>query len=171
MVAAYLIGSAIFPVPQSYFASMSDITACSDATDLGCVIHWDTFGDGGSKEGGAGEEPSLCTNPLTWTTDEEMASADLNQGAVAITVPYNVDFAEENAALGVVFDALEAPVAKHTWAQCRNGVLFVADQAGTMFDAMATLVARRVTTAWIMRCSIWTFAIMPKREWKSIFRR
>jgi len=93
---------------------------------------------GGYGQFGEGEETSLCTNPLSWTVDEEMVTAQLSQGAVAITVPYNIDFSKENTPLGVAFDSLEAPIAKHTWAQCRNGALFVADQKGTVFDAMAT---------------------------------
>lgn len=126
LVAAYLIGSVNIELSDSYFATLDDISPCRDAHQLACVIHWDTFAEG--SEGLKRTENSLCTNPLTWRTDEDRAPANLNHGAVPILVPYDISFDRDNAARGVVFDTLGTPLPGHTWAQCRNGTLFVENQ-------------------------------------------
>ena len=137
MVAAYLIGAAIVPVPASWFAAMSDITPCQRADDLHCVVHWDTMPE--YAEPMARTADSLCTNPLTWTVDEEMADASLNEGAVVPVGTYNANIgAEEDTPTQQVFDSLAAPQPGQTWAQCRDGSLFAKDQAGTGFSAMGS---------------------------------
>lgn len=137
MVAAYIIGGAIIPVPPSWFNAMANISPCESAEDLHCVVHWDTMPEGTSPM--ERPEPSLCTNPLTWKVNEEMAPATLNAGAVAPAGIYNVTFGrKEDSANGQVFDKLAAPVKGQTWAQCRDSSLFAKDQAGTEFFAMGS---------------------------------
>lgn len=130
MVAAYTIGSVVIEFPDEYFAGMSDIAPCESATDTGCVIHWDT-----AAEGSAGverEKGSLCTNPLSWAVNNERVEADMNEGAVPIRVPYNTS----GEPTGAVFDGLDSPIEGQTWAQCREGTLYVEDQAGGPFDGV-----------------------------------
>lgn len=126
MVAAYAIGTVMLEWPPVYFDSMESIIACRSASDTGCVIHWDTCAEG--SEGIPRVEGSLCTNPLTWQVDEARAPAELNLGALPIRVPFNLDLSESNAPTGAQFDKLDPPIPGRTWAQCRNGTLFVADQ-------------------------------------------
>ncbi len=128
MVAAYPIGSVMIAWSEAYFAGMQDVKPCLSATQTGCVVHWDTWAEGGS--GVEREEDSLCTNPLTWAVNGDRAPASENIGAVPVTIPYNISLDIDNAPRGVTFTALEAPVPNHTWAQCRDGTLFVADQSG-----------------------------------------
>ncbi len=137
LVAAYMIGSVMIPISEQYLQSMSDIGACKTATDVGCIIHWDTYGDGGD-EALRPEPPSLCTNPLSWTTDENRVAAEFNKGAVPISGKYNMNFSGDDAPSNVALTPLGKPIPKHTWAQCRNGTLYVADQKGTVFNDMAS---------------------------------
>ena len=137
MVAAYLIGGAIIPVPPAWFASMSEVAPCQRADDLHCVVHWDTMPDGADPMERAAE--SLCTNPLTWRVNEEMAASELNEGAVVPAGTYNTAFgSEDDSPTQQVFEALEAPRRGQTWAQCREGSLFARNQKGTGFEAMGS---------------------------------
>ncbi len=136
-VAAYLLGSIVIPVAPSWFASMTRITPCSSAADLGCVVHWDTMPEG--SEPLERPEPSLCTNPLSWRVDEERVSASHNSGAVVPAGVYNVESGKgDDVPTGQVFAALAKPIQGHTWAQCKQGSLFVANQEGGDFEAMGS---------------------------------
>jgi hypothetical protein len=124
MVAAYLIGAVNIPLSPEWFAEMENIEPCNNASDLGCVIHWDTMPDGGSiLERPA---PSVCTNPLTWSLGEEAASIEQHAGIVIPQHSYNLFFSgSEDTAQGKIFDSLAAPILGLTGAQCRDGTLFV----------------------------------------------
>jgi hypothetical protein len=137
LVAAYIIGSVMIPISKEYLSSLTDIGACTTATDLGCVVHWDTYGDGGDTAIRP-EPPSLCTNPISWTTDEDRAPADQNKGAVPISGQYNMNFSGDDLPLNIGLTPLGEPMPGHTWAQCRDGTLYVPDQRGTVFNAVAT---------------------------------
>jgi len=133
MVAAYLIGSTSIPVSPSWFDAMSNIKACSREEDLHCVIHWDSKPDGAPAY--ERPEPSLCTNPLSWRTDEEMADASLNEGALPRA-------GKRNDALGMAPDtpnnqkvtALEQPISALAWAQCKGGTLYVGEPTSSGFE-------------------------------------
>jgi hypothetical protein len=139
MVAAYLIGSIVIPVPPSLFDSMDHIAPCQSAEDLHCVVAWDTMPENAPAL--ERPEPSLCTNPLSWQVNEQRVEADLNEGAVAPVGLMNENIgAKEDVAIGQVFDALDAPIEAATWAQCKNGTLFASSDPGHGFkaDAMGT---------------------------------
>jgi len=77
LVCAYLIG---LPVFTNYF---SELEPCDDSTATGCFVSWRTFQEGYvapivEKE----TQKAYVINPLTWTMDTTLASADLNKGAV-----------------------------------------------------------------------------------------
>lgn len=77
LVAAYIIG---IQIPREYF---SNLRACKDSTQTGCIIGWRTYKSGYDppfvqKEKGG----SLVVNPLTWTTDTAFAPKSLNKGGV-----------------------------------------------------------------------------------------
>ncbi len=135
LVAAYTIGSVQIPLSPSWFASMENISACKSASDLHCVVHWDTMAE--DQDAIERPENSLCTNPLTWKVNEDFAEASLNEGAVAPAGTYNLDFGKsEDLATGQLIKGLDAPIENQTGAQCLNGTLFVTSQEGTDFDAM-----------------------------------
>jgi len=139
MVAAYLIGSIIIPVPPSLFSAMNHITPCQSAEDLHCVVAWDTMPEGALAL--ERPEPSLCTNPLSWQVNQQLAEANLNEGAVAPTGVLNESFgSKEDRSNNQTFDALNGPVKAATWAQCKDGTLFVSNNPGEGFkaDAMGT---------------------------------
>ena len=124
MVAAYLIGAVNIPLSPEWFAEMENIEPCNNASDLGCVIHWDTIPDGGSVL--ERPAPSVCTNPLLWSLGEEAASVEQHAGIVIPQHSYNLFFSgSEDTAQGKIFDSLAAPILGLTGAQCRDGTLFV----------------------------------------------
>jgi hypothetical protein len=137
MVAAYTVGSIIMqPVSASWFDSLSHISACQTANDLHCVVAWDTMPEGGVAY--ERDEDSLCTNPLTWQVNEELAQASLNEGAVAPLGVMNAAIGRvPDTPAGQVFELLGTPVKEQTWAQCQNGTLYVNKQQGIEFEAVA----------------------------------
>ena len=58
-------------------------------------------------------------------------------GAVPASGAFNTKFYGDDVPSGFRHVTLEAPLPMHTWAQCRNGNLFVADQKDTVFGKMA----------------------------------
>ena len=129
MVAAYLIGNRI---SDSAVATLKTVHVCTSATDTGCLIHWATFGDGGGPDPGVFTEKLVCVNPLSWLRDGPRAPETMHQGAVPASGRFALAFWARGKDLpnGVEFKPLEAPIKNSTWAECRNGLLYVADQSG-----------------------------------------
>ena len=133
MVAAYLIGSTSIPVSPSWFDAMNNIKPCTQEDDLHCVIHWDSKPEGAPAY--ERPEPSLCTNPLSWRTNEEMADASLNEGALPRA-------GKRNDAIGKAPDtpnnqkviALDQPIPALASAQCKGGTLYVGEPAVSGFE-------------------------------------
>lgn len=139
MVAAYMIGSIIIPVSPSWFDSMDHISPCAAEDDLHCVVAWDTMPEGALPL--ERDEDSLCTNPLSWRVNEELVDASLHQGALVPTGAFNTAMGKTpDTPTQQVYKALREPSEAQTWAQCRQGTLFVkADQGEELeVDAMGT---------------------------------
>jgi hypothetical protein len=132
MVAAYIIGGGI---TDKDVAALKTVRACEGAADLHCIVHWATFGEGATLDRESGDK-TLCINPLSWKRDGGRAPASASKGAVAQSGRFQIAFWGTDAASGVRFDALPAPVPHQTWAECRKGLLFVADQTGNAFGAL-----------------------------------
>jgi hypothetical protein len=132
MVAAYLIGGG---VNVQELEALSDVHACQSATDLGCVVHWATYGPDAVPFALEPGTTTLCTNPLTWKVDGEPADAALNMGAVPPSGTFSIRFWGDDRAAGTRFDALAAPLVGHVGAQCKDGGLVVDAQDGTVFGA------------------------------------
>lgn len=129
MVAAYMIGSLGKSFSSTYFSELTSIKPCENPTETGCVIHWDVYGDGGEAPSfRMSDEPSLCTNPLSWTVTTDRVQASENLGALPNVGDYNIDGSDQ-APSGQTFDNVRSPLPNHTWAQCRDGRLYVADQS------------------------------------------
>jgi len=87
VVAVYMIGIGM-PV-EAIEKNAPDFPVCQSADDIGCVIHWDTYLEGGNPDAsyrglpkwldGAyrhAEDPTgVCVNPLTWS-DQKGEAAD-----------------------------------------------------------------------------------------------
>ena len=137
LIAAYAIG---YGIPMDYFGRVfHDIVPCESPTQTGCLITWDTVREGTASHSPrvhrypdgwtySGGKPRFCVNPLTWTTGEERAPASLHAGALtAELVP------EDVRADRVAYHGISE---HHTWAEIHDGQLWVADQAGTVFDGI-----------------------------------
>jgi len=134
MVAAYLIGNRI---SDKDIAALHTVHACNSPTDTGCIIHWATFGDGGGPEPGSFTDKLLCVNPLSWLRDGPRAPASAHQGGVPQSGRFSIQVWGKDVAKGIEFKPLAAPVKALTWAECRNGLLYVADQAGGPLDGLS----------------------------------
>jgi len=129
-VAAYLIG---LDITDKQAAALKTIRVCGSATDLRCIVHWATFGEGFAKPQFDTKDKLVCVNPLNWQRDGGLAPRSASGGAVPITGDFALNFIGSDAARGVKFGPLAAPLKRWTWAECRNGLLVVADQSGGPF--------------------------------------
>jgi hypothetical protein len=131
LVAAYLIGGGI---TDEEIAGLRTVHACASPTDIHCVIHWATYGEGASPVRTDIKGKLLCINPLTWVRDGGMAEASLHKGAVPMSGRFQIKFWGNDNDHGVQFPPLQAPIRAWTTAECRNGFLFVKDQSGSQFS-------------------------------------
>ncbi len=101
LVAAYLVG---IPVSADAYPT---IPVCQDRTQTGCFVSWRTYRqDFKPKKKYRDTVTNIAVvNPLSWTTDENRASADLNKGGVL----YNYD---------------AGPIPGLVWAERRGDGLF-----------------------------------------------
>ncbi len=136
LIAAYVIGGG---VKRDCFQRVyQHVAPCGSPTQTGCLIAWDTvkekcwvpvLGFQRYTEGWkcCRGKTLFCVNPLTWTPTEERADADAHLGALmASLVPpsANPDGCE-----------LKGISQHHTWAQCHEGRLWVAEQPkGPFYD-------------------------------------
>ena len=133
LVAAYLLGGSI---SDKDVDALKSVHACNLPTDTHCIIHWATWGDGGTPRSFA-DGKLLCINPLTWARDGGYAAASLHDGGVPASGRFQIlPWFSELAGRGMVFPPLNAPVRHWTWAECRNGFLTVADQNDGPFSGM-----------------------------------
>ena len=134
LVAAYLIGGGI---TDKEVDALKTVHACTSPTDLHCVIHWATYGEGANPVRTDTKDKLLCVNPLTWRRDGPLAPASLNKGAVVPSGQFQINFWGSDRPSGMQFPPLAAPLKGHTSAECRDGFLFAQDQKGTPFGRLA----------------------------------
>lgn len=75
LVAAYLIG---IPVLKNEF---EHIGVCQSPEETGCFVSWRTYKKGYIPDNRTSETIAVV-NPLTWTTDSEVADISLNKGGL-----------------------------------------------------------------------------------------
>lgn len=78
LVAAYIIGYSVTP---AYLARNVPLRFAEGRTDTGVIISWNTESPGVTERNPVVEPGALAINPITWTTDESLAGADLSLGA------------------------------------------------------------------------------------------
>ncbi len=69
-VAAYLIG---LDITDKQAGALKTIRVCATATDLRCIIHWATFGEGFAEPQFDTKDKLVCVNPLNWQRDGGLA--------------------------------------------------------------------------------------------------
>jgi hypothetical protein len=124
MIAAYIIGG---QVRNAEANALKSVKVCDAPTQTGCIVHWATFAEGTTIPPIMGD--LVCVNPLTWRRDGARAEADLHQGGVTPSGKFSMQVWGDDAPQGAVFEPLGAPMPKLTWAECKNGILWVSDQA------------------------------------------
>lgn len=132
LVAAYIIGGGI---ARARFDGMHDVSVCADAEDLHCAVHWDTWSEAAIDGDFADQAGNVCVNPLSWQPDGGPADRMQHTGAVPVSGEFQIALLGEDAAKGVVFEPLQAPMPRMLEAQCRGGVLFITDQTETDFGS------------------------------------
>ena len=136
LVVAYMLGSGPVSLTQRYVDSLNHFDTCSSATDINCLVHWNTYGPDGTRKLFASPEPSLCVNPLSWTTQETRVSAEKHLGAAAISGAYTMKMAGDEVSDSVRFEQVAAPMPQYTWAQCRDSFLYIQDQTGKDYEKL-----------------------------------
>jgi len=126
MVAAYLIGGGITDKEAD---AMKTIHVCNSPTDTHCFVHWATYGDGAMPVRDDTKDKLVCVNPLTWKRDGGLAPASLNLGSEPISGHFQIKFWGNDAASGMKFPPLKAPLKGWTSAECRAGFLFAQYQS------------------------------------------
>ncbi len=124
MVAAYIIGSRVTNAEAN---ALKSVKVCDAPDQTGCIVHWATFGEGTTVP--AEMSDLVCVNPLTWRRDGGRAEAALHQGGVAPSGTFSLQVWGDDAPQGVAFGPLGAPMPKLTWAECKGGILWAADQS------------------------------------------
>ncbi len=115
LVAAYPIG---YPISVDELAeSMADIPVCMSARQTGCLVTWNTIGDG--YRAMQATQNLVCVNPLTWTNDNAQAGFADNLGALSIA---------SKAVMPGVSDA-----------RCENGMLFVSEIRTDVYDELPNM--------------------------------
>jgi hypothetical protein len=128
MIAAYLIGGQL---GISEFEGLEDIAICDSATQLHCVVHWDTVSEKATPN--PDRAMNVCVNPLSWRHNTEAAPKSGHVGAVLPSGVFQLDFFSDKFT-GVKFAPLTAPFPNHLGARCADGELYVTDQKGTAFE-------------------------------------
>ena len=129
MIAAYTIGSQI---TNEEAAQLKTVQVCNTPSQMGCLVHWATFGDGGKPTDDM-KRNLVCVNPLSWLRDGPRAPASQHKGGVPASGKFSTKIWGDDSPQGVVFEPLKAPLPKQAWAECKDGLLYVADQADTPF--------------------------------------
>ncbi len=134
LVTAYIVGAQI---KTAQIDELQSISACSHASDLSCVVTWDTFSETVIDKEFPTFEGNICVNPLSWELDGGLVTAEQHVGGVPASGEFQFSLSGSNAATGVEFEPLAAPVTHLVSAQCKNGILFISDQSDTAFKKIA----------------------------------
>jgi hypothetical protein len=131
MVVAYVPGT---DITNGKVAELKSIKVCDSPEQTGCLLHWATMGEGGTPPSGISD--LVCVNPLTWKRDGSRAAPEAHKGGVPVSGAFSAQMLGDDAAQGMQFPPLGAPMPGLTWAECRAGYLYVRDLADTVFAAL-----------------------------------
>lgn len=115
MVAAYPIG---YPMSAAELSkTLPDVPVCGSAAQTGCLVTWNTIGDGYRPL--EPTEGMVCVNPLTWTNDDTQGLFEDNQGALS---------KKSESLMPAVADA-----------RCDNGMLYVSEIRTDIYDSLPNM--------------------------------
>ena len=98
LVEAYLIG---MPIKHDAF---QNIEASNSADHVGGFVSWNTFKKGYiPKYYNNGLHEAICTNPLTWKTDEVYAGKELNAGGVGLKFKFEEELSDAQVNNGLLW--------------------------------------------------------------------
>lgn len=146
MIAAYPVG--FWFSADKLSRGPKSIGLCRTASETGCFVTWDTYGDAGSGRDTSGTithwyktgwewttgEQTLCVNPISWQADTEAAGKAAHKGAMPLPTTFDTVDLLLNRNSGRTYEALATPVAALTGAKCDpNGTLFIESQPEGVF--------------------------------------
>lgn len=131
LVAAYVPGT---DITNAKVAALKSIRVCDRPDDTGCLVHWATMGEGGTLPPGITD--LVCVNPLSWKRDGARVGAEAHRGGVPASGSFSARMFGDDAAQGMQFPPLGAPIPSLTWAECREGYLFVKDLSASAFSGI-----------------------------------
>ena len=115
LVAAYPVG---WPMSADELReTMPDIPICRSTAQTGCLVTWNTIGDG--YRALQPTQGLVCVNPLTWDTDDSQAGFTDNLGALSI--------------------ASRAVIAGVADARCEDGMLHVSEIRTDVYDKLPNM--------------------------------
>lgn len=115
LVATFPIG---YPMStEDLHESVPDIPVCISATQTGCLVTWNTIGDG--YRAMVPTHGLVCVNPLTWSIDGAPAGFTDNAGGLSIV---------SKSVMPGVADA-----------QCENGMLYVSEIRTDIYDDLPNM--------------------------------
>lgn len=115
LVAAYPVG---YPMSAPELnKSIPDIPICAAATQVGCLVTWNTISEG--YRALMATQDLVCVNPLTWTNDGTPAGFEDNAGGLSI--------------------ALKSVIPGVVDAQCKNGMLHVREIRTDVYDDLPSM--------------------------------
>ena len=120
LVAAYLVG---FSVSHE---QLGDVPACQSASQTGCALGWNAM-DGEGIGAFSDTANLLCTNPLTWTVDNNYAGHELNTGAIGYPTYGPAEEGEDITQMLVEVGIADA--------QCYNGQLAIMNLQSEAFPS------------------------------------
>jgi hypothetical protein len=115
MIAAYPVGYLMSEVELA--DSIPDIPVCESALQAGCLVSWNTIGDG--YRALVPTRGMVCVNPLTWTNDGQQGTFEDNDGALS---------RKSEALIKEVADA-----------RCDNGMLYVSEIRTDVYEYLPNM--------------------------------
>lgn len=134
LVAAFLIGGYM---ETHRLDGLQDIPVCNAADQLACIVHWDTYSV--ARKGSLEHADIVCVNPLSWKQNGPWVGKDKHAGAVRTSGEYHAEFSGDDAARGVQFAPLGAPLAHYVEAECADGRLYITDQSDNDFGRRGSM--------------------------------
>jgi pimeloyl-ACP methyl ester carboxylesterase len=149
LVAAYLVG---YWLPVDKFErGFEQIAPCEDATQLGCIVSYDVYGQDGeldatvphwyktgwelNRRADNSVKPTVCVNPMSWQRNKNKIPKIQHLGAMPVDfkrTPLDMLLANNPQ---FIFQTLPALSNQLTWAQCKeDGRLEVMQQVDNIFS-------------------------------------
>jgi hypothetical protein len=149
LVTAYLVG---YWLPKDKFSrGFEQITPCEEATQLGCIVSYDVYGQGGeldakvphwyktgwelNRQANDSVKPTVCINPLSWKRNLNQIPKSQHLGAMPVDfkrTPLDMLLANNP---GFIFQELPTLTSELTWAQCmEDGRLEILQQVDNPFS-------------------------------------